>query len=236
MAADRREERLQQVAPEGSVNGMAKNDGFRKYVEAGAVLSQVTRARAEEIVRELVGAGEVPRHQAQEWIDDLVERSKKASEGLVNLVRQEVAAQLSARSFDPEQLAKQVADILRQSAEVGKSATRAAAGTATSSAGKTAAAARGATRAALRTGAQSTKAAARKVAARSGAAGQAEAKKAATKKAATKKAATQESAPKKAAAKKAAAKKAAPKKAAPKKAAPKKTASRTAGPGAGSTR
>jgi len=31
---------------------MANNDGFRRYLEAGAVLGAVTRARAEEIVQD----------------------------------------------------------------------------------------------------------------------------------------------------------------------------------------
>ena len=103
---------------------MASNDGFRKYVEAGAALGQITRARAEEIVRELVGAGQLQGTQAQEWVDDLVERSRKASEDLLALVRTEIASQLTALGIDPEDLAKQAADLLRHSADVGRRATQ----------------------------------------------------------------------------------------------------------------
>jgi polyhydroxyalkanoate synthesis regulator phasin len=113
---------------------MASNDGFRKYVEAGAALGQITRARAEEIVRELVGAGQLQGTQAQEWVDDLVERSRKASEDLLDLVRTEVASQLTALGIDPEDLAKQAADLLRHSADVGRRATQTAAAQASAAA------------------------------------------------------------------------------------------------------
>ena len=45
---------------------MAGNERIRKYLDAGNVLGQVTRGRAEEIVRELVNAGDIQRGQAQE--------------------------------------------------------------------------------------------------------------------------------------------------------------------------
>lgn len=107
---------------------MAKSDGFKRYVEAGALLGQVTRARAEEIVRELVNAGDLQREQAQRWVDDLVERSRRASEDLVGLIRTEVSAQLTALGLDPDDLAAQAAELLRHSADVGRAATVSAAG------------------------------------------------------------------------------------------------------------
>jgi polyhydroxyalkanoate synthesis regulator phasin len=195
--------------PGGGTGGyggaMPTSDGFRKYIEAGAVLTQITRARAEEIVRELVGSGEIDRGQAQEWIDDLVERSRRVSQDLVDLVRHEVRAQLASVGVDADDLARQVADILRRSAEAGRQAAGGAGTTVerTRSAAREAASrARGGT--AKRTGATrtqqkapATKAAAKKAAAK---------RPTATKATATKAGA----APKKAAAKN----KAAPRKAA----------------------
>jgi polyhydroxyalkanoate synthesis regulator phasin len=103
---------------------MASNERIRKYLDAGSVLGQVTRGRAEEIVRELVNAGEIPRGQAQEWVDTMVERSKKTSENLLELVRREVHTQLSKiDSASVEQIANQVAEVLKKSAEVGRNAT-----------------------------------------------------------------------------------------------------------------
>jgi polyhydroxyalkanoate synthesis regulator phasin len=103
---------------------MASNERIRKYLDAGSVLGQVTRGRAEEIVRELVNAGEIPRSQAQEWVDTMVERSKKTSENLLEMVRREVHAQLSRiDSASIEEIATQVAVVLKKSAEAGRNAT-----------------------------------------------------------------------------------------------------------------
>src|SRR5580700_7194681 len=104
---------------------MASNERIRKYLDAGTVLGQVSRGRAEEIVRELVNAGDIQRSQAQEWVDNLVERSRRSSEQVLELVRHEVATQLE--KIDPkslESLANQVAEVLKKSAQAGRSATR----------------------------------------------------------------------------------------------------------------
>ena len=104
---------------------MASNERIRKYLDAGTVLGQVSRGRAEEIVRELVNAGDIQRSQAQEWVDNLVERSRKSSEQILELVRHEVASQLER--IDPkslEALAAQVADVLKKSAKAGHNATK----------------------------------------------------------------------------------------------------------------
>ncbi len=97
-------------------------------------------------MRELVNAGDIQRNQAQEWVDNLVERSRKSSEQILELVRHEVASQLDR--IDPkflESIANQVAEVLKKSAEAGRSATKdvtthagKAAKDATNRAGKTA--------------------------------------------------------------------------------------------------
>jgi polyhydroxyalkanoate synthesis regulator phasin len=118
---------------------MASNERIRKYLDAGSVLGHVSRGRAEEIVRELVNAGDIQRSQAQEWVDTLVERSRKSSEQVFEMVRREVAAQLGridGKSL--ESLANQVAELLRRSAEAGRKTTK----DVTAKAGRTATAAR----------------------------------------------------------------------------------------------
>src|SRR5580692_5204223 len=104
---------------------MASNERIRKYLDAGSVFGQVTRGRAEEIVRELVNAGDIQREQAQEWVDNLVDRSRKTSEQIIEMVRHEVATQLNrVDGKHIEGLANQVADVLKRSAEVGRKATK----------------------------------------------------------------------------------------------------------------
>ena len=99
---------------------MPRNDVYRRYFEAAAVLGEVTRARAEELVRELMKSRDMQRAQAQEWVDELMERSRKAAGDLLDLVRNEVSNQLQALGLDPDELAHQAADIMRRSAEAGR--------------------------------------------------------------------------------------------------------------------
>ena len=56
----------------------------------------MTRSRAEGIVKDLVKAGEVQQKQAQKNVDDLVERSRKNTEQLLELIRKEISTQLSS--------------------------------------------------------------------------------------------------------------------------------------------
>jgi polyhydroxyalkanoate synthesis regulator phasin len=185
---------------------MASNERIKKYLEAGTVLGQVTRARAEEIVRELVSAGDIPRGQAQDWVDNLVDRSRKTSEQVLELVRHEVSSQLSKIDASAlEAIANQVSDFLKRSADAGRAATK----DASAQASKTA-----------KAGREAAKDAAQKVIPTRGK------KKAAAKKAAAKKAPAKKSPVNKSAtATKAAAKKATPAK---KATAAKKTAAKKA--------
>ena len=92
---------------------MANNDPFRRYIDAGAALTQLTRARAEELVQELMKNGEVQRKEAQSKVDDLIERSRKSTESLLSLVHAEVSNQLSSLGIGSlDDLARQVASLL----------------------------------------------------------------------------------------------------------------------------
>ena len=82
-----------------SVAAMTENDGLRRYVEAATAFTQITRSRAEELVRELIKTGELERHRAQDWVEDLVKTSRDRSEALVDTVRGEVRQQLKELGF-----------------------------------------------------------------------------------------------------------------------------------------
>jgi membrane protein involved in colicin uptake len=98
---------------------MAETDRYRKYFEAAAVLGQITWGRAEELLREIMNGGDEQRANVQQFVDDFFERSRKATEGLIGIVRGEVATQMNELGLDPEDIARQAADILRRSAGVG---------------------------------------------------------------------------------------------------------------------
>ena len=75
---------------------MPQNDSLKRYLDAGMAFTQMTRSRAEAIVKDLVKAGEIQQKQAQKQVDDLLERSRKNTEQLLDVIRSEVTSQLSA--------------------------------------------------------------------------------------------------------------------------------------------
>ena len=83
---------------------MAQNDVFKRYLDAGMQFTQLSREKAEEFVKDLVKAGDVRRKEAEDVIEALVERSRKNTEDLVAIVRQEIADQL--RNIGLEDLVK----------------------------------------------------------------------------------------------------------------------------------
>lgn len=83
---------------------MAQGDILKRFLDAGVAFTQMTRERAEAIVQDLVDNGEIRRKEAQKRIEELVDRSQKNTEELLNLVRREIADQL--RNLGLEDLAR----------------------------------------------------------------------------------------------------------------------------------
>ena len=158
---------------------MAQTNVLKKYLDAGVSFTNMTQAKAEALVKELVKAGEVQTEQAQTMVFELLERSRKNTEALIDQIRKEISA--SAESLG---LAT-IADLTRLENLI-------AAITPGSGPAKKAAAEK----------APATKAPAKKAPAKKTAAKKAPAKKAAAKKAPAKKTAAKKAPAKKAAAKK----------------------------------
>jgi polyhydroxyalkanoate synthesis regulator phasin len=57
-------------------------------------LSNMTRDRAQKIVKELVKSGEIQREQAAKRVEELMERSRKSTEELMELISKEVRRQV----------------------------------------------------------------------------------------------------------------------------------------------
>ena len=95
---------------------MSKRDAYQRYLDAGIAFTQMTRSRAEELVQELVKTGEVQRKEAQAKVEELIDRSRKSSESLLSVVRDEVGNQLHSLGISNiEDLAKQVSSLLTRS-------------------------------------------------------------------------------------------------------------------------
>lgn len=94
---------------------MDQPDLLRRLLDAGMTFTAMTQARAEALIRDLVRAGEVQAEQAQSVVDELVERSRRNSERLIDAVRTEIRAQMSslglATTADVERLEQRVRDL-----------------------------------------------------------------------------------------------------------------------------
>ena len=94
---------------------MPENDLLKRLLDAGMTFTAMTQARAEDLIRDLVRAGEVQAEQAQSVIDELVERSRRNSERLIDAVRAEIRQQMAslglATKNDVERLERRIADV-----------------------------------------------------------------------------------------------------------------------------
>lgn len=73
---------------------MAKSDLFKRTLEAGTSFLDMSRERAETVVKEWVEAGDLRKGRAQQAIDDVLARSRKVSDELRELIRREIREQL----------------------------------------------------------------------------------------------------------------------------------------------
>jgi polyhydroxyalkanoate synthesis regulator phasin len=71
------------------------DDRFKRYQEAGNEFLESARARAEEFLRELAKATETTQKQAKDQVDDLVASGRRGTDQVLDVVRREVATQLS---------------------------------------------------------------------------------------------------------------------------------------------
>jgi polyhydroxyalkanoate synthesis regulator phasin len=108
------------------MNPMAASDPWKRYLDTGMELTNLTRERAEKIVKEFVKAGEVQREHAQQRVDDLLDRSRKVSSALAEAVRAEVTRQLTDLGLVKPAPAKKVEASSPKAASSAKKATSAA--------------------------------------------------------------------------------------------------------------
>ncbi len=95
---------------------MAQNDVLKRYVDAGIAFTALTQTRAEALVKDLVKAGDVQADQAREAVTDLLERSRKNSEKLIETVRAEVRTQITnlglVSQADLDRIEKRISSLL----------------------------------------------------------------------------------------------------------------------------
>jgi polyhydroxyalkanoate synthesis regulator phasin len=138
---------------------MPENDLLRRYLDAGVAFTQLTRQRAESIVKDLVRTGEVSREQAATRVEELLDRSRQSTEAVVAIVRKEIDDRVSQLNLVTRDELASLAGRLGLPVSGATKAAKSAAGKATSTTKKAAATATGAARKATGT---ATKAAAAK--------------------------------------------------------------------------
>lgn len=75
---------------------MPENDLLRRSLDAGVAFTQLTRKRAEDIVRDWVKNGELNREQATARVEELLERSRQNTDALLAVVRKEIDDRVAA--------------------------------------------------------------------------------------------------------------------------------------------
>ncbi len=73
---------------------MARNDVLAQLIESGMSFTQMTQARAEEIVKDLTKSGDIRKKEAQRVTKQLVDRGRESTEKLLAMVQAEVAKQV----------------------------------------------------------------------------------------------------------------------------------------------
>lgn len=81
---------------------MAQTDLLKRYLDAGVAFTHLTQAKAEAIVRDLVRAGEVQTGDARQRVEELLDRSRKNTDNLVKMVRDEVNGQVARLGLVPK--------------------------------------------------------------------------------------------------------------------------------------
>ena len=131
---------------------MAKGDLFKRSLEAGTSFLDMTRERAESIVKEWVDAGDLGKGRAQKAVEQVLERSRKASDELRAMVRKEIGDQLAALGVATKE------DVARLEAKIGAATGSAAPGVADAPPSPQAGVSTAAAAAAARTGGRAKKA------------------------------------------------------------------------------
>jgi len=110
------------------VAGMAEDGAFQRYLEAGTTFTQVTRARAGELVHELIRTGELEHHKAKDRVEELVRANRERSKALLSTVRGEVRKQFGglglAKAADPDTKAPVKKPAVREAPSVRKPPTK----------------------------------------------------------------------------------------------------------------
>ncbi len=103
------------TSSESGARGGGLADALRRYVDAVVGVSEVSRERAEKIVRELAERGETRTNDIQKAARDLADRSARNQRDLARLISKEIKRQVESLGLatrdDVGQLQRRVKDL-----------------------------------------------------------------------------------------------------------------------------
>ena len=92
----------------------ATNDLVKRLIDAGLSFTQMTQAKAEDIVKEMQEAGQLRMEEAQTTIQELIEAGRKNTEELARTVQREVSKQLENFGIDLSDLETRIDELARR--------------------------------------------------------------------------------------------------------------------------
>ena len=96
---------------------MPQTPDWAKYLNAGAEFVAITRSQARARAKVLVGQGQLAQEQVQGFVDDLVDDSRRRTDMLMDLIRQEIGRQVKTLGIaTKDDLARLEARIVSKSA------------------------------------------------------------------------------------------------------------------------
>ena len=96
---------------------MPQTPDWAKYLSAGVEFVAITQTQARSRAKELVAQGQLAQSQVQGFVDDLVDESRRRSDSIVELVRQEIGRQVKTLGIaTKEDLARLEAKLARATA------------------------------------------------------------------------------------------------------------------------
>ncbi|MDQ1521856.1 MAG: hypothetical protein QOI55_2929 [Actinomycetota bacterium] len=110
---------------------MAQGPDWKQLIEAGMQFTEMRRSQAKRIAQELLSQGQIARDQLAATVDELVEMSRRRTDELTQVVRQEVQRQLGALGLatkeDLERVERRVAGVTGTASGAGKAPAKKAA-------------------------------------------------------------------------------------------------------------
>jgi polyhydroxyalkanoate synthesis regulator phasin len=106
---------------------MPQTPDLTRFLDAGSEFVTVTRTQARARARELVSQGQLAQNQVQGFVDELMDRSRRRTDFVLDLVRQEIQRQVKVLGIATKDDLARLEAKLAKTAKVAKKSAKASA-------------------------------------------------------------------------------------------------------------